>query len=104
MCDVSIRLLRNDDSDYKLLERWYQEKEIYSSFEQRKLTYDEVKKKYYPRTFATAKIPVYMIEYENMPVGIIQYKLVDNDDKRLYGLTGDKIYEIDIFRLLLKYE
>lgn len=97
MCDVNIRLLRDREEDYKLLEKWYQEEEIYSSFEQRKLNYEEVKEKYYPRTIKTAKVPVYMIEYKKMPVGIIQYKLVEEEDKKIYKLTGKDIYEIDIF-------
>ena len=97
MNDVNIRLLRDTEEDYKLLENWYQEKEIYSSFEQRKLNYNEIKEKYYPRTLKTAKVPVYMIEYNKKPVGIIQYKLVEEDDKKLYRLSGDNIYEMDIF-------
>ena len=97
MNDVNIRLLKDIDSDYKLLEKWYQEEEIYSSFEQRKLNYKEIKEKYYPRTLETAKVPVYMIEYKKRPVGIIQYKLVNDEDKKLYSLKGDCIYEIDIF-------
>ncbi len=48
MCDVNIRLLEDKAEDYKLLEKWYQEEEIYSSFEQRKLNYKEIKEKYYP--------------------------------------------------------
>ena len=95
MCDVNIRLLKDKKEDYKLLENWYQEEEVYSSFEQRKLNYKEIKEKYYPRTLKMSKIPVYMIEYKNRPVGIIQYKLVD--DKKLYKLTGNNIDEIDIF-------
>ena len=43
MCDVNIRLLKDIEEDYKLLEKWYQEEEIYSSFEQRKLNYKEIK-------------------------------------------------------------
>jgi len=97
MCDVNIRLLKDKVEDYKLLENWYQEEEIYSSFEQRKLNYKEIKEKYYPRTLKTAKIPVYIIEYQDKPVGIIQYKLVEEEDKKLYKLTGNNIYEIDIF-------
>ena len=97
MFDVSIRLLKNSKEDYKLLTGWYQEKEIYSSFEQRKLNYNEIKEKYYPRTLKTAKVPVYMIEYNEKPVGIIQYKLVEEEDKKLYKLSGDNIYEMDIF-------
>ena len=97
MCDVNIRLLKNNDDDYKLLEKWYQQEEIYSSFEQRKLNFDEIKTKYYPRTLKDAKVPVYMIEYDKKPIGIIQYKLVEAEDKRLYKVTGNNIYEIDIF-------
>ncbi len=97
MCDVNIRLLKNIKEDYKMLEKWYQEEEIYSSFEQRKLNYKEIKEKYYPRTLKRAKVPVYMIEYKKEPVGIIQYKLVDEEDKKLYKLTGNNIYEMDIF-------
>lgn len=97
MCEVNIRLLENNNHDYKLLEKWYQQKEIYSSFEQRKLNFKEIKMKYYPRTLKDAKVLVYMIEYNKKPIGIIQYKLVENEDKNLYKLTCDNIYEIDIF-------
>ena len=97
MTNVNIRLLKDAVADYKLLEKWYQEEEIYSSFEQRKLNYEEIKEKYYPRTLKTTKIPVYMIEYKQKPVGIIQYKLLDEKDKELYKLKGNNIYEMDIF-------
>ena len=97
MKEVNIRLLKDTTEDYKLLEKWYQEEEIYTSFEQRKLNYQEIKEKYYPRTLKNAKIPVYMIEYNQKPIGIIQYKLVNEEDKKLYRLTGNYIYEIDIF-------
>ena len=97
MCDVNIRLLKDIEDDYKLLEKWYQEEEIYSNFEQRKLNYLEIKDKYYPRTSNDADVPVYMIEYKNKSVGIIQYKLLDEDNKKLYKLTGNNIFEIDIF-------
>ena len=103
MEDVNIRFLKNSDKDYKLLEKWYQKEEIYSSFEQRKLTFEEIKEKYYPRTFKNAKIPVYIIEYKNIPVGIIQYKLVQDREKELYKLVGDNIYELDIFIGELKF-
>ena len=97
MNDIKIRLLRNEDNDYKLLTKWYQQKEIYSMFEQRILNYEEIKTKYYPRTLKSTKVPVYMIEYNNIPVGIIQYKLIDNEDKKIYKLNNDNIYELDIF-------
>ena len=47
---LELRQLIDSDEDYKKLEKWYQEEEIYSHFEQRKLNYKEIKEKYYPRT------------------------------------------------------
>lgn len=97
MSDVKIRRLENREYDYKLLTKWYQEEEIYTNFEQRKLNYEEIKSKYYSRTLKTAEIPVYMIEYRGIPVGIIQYKKVKEEDKKLYKLKENNNYEIDIF-------
>ena len=57
---VTLRRLKNDIKDYELLTKWYQKEEIYTHFEQRKLSLDEIKKKYYPRTLDNAKVPVYM--------------------------------------------
>ena len=38
-----------------------------------------------------------MIEYDNIPVGIIQYQLINDENKKLYNITIDNCYEIDIF-------
>lgn len=38
-----------------------------------------------------------MIEYENKPVGIIQYQLINKENNKLYNLNIDKGYGIDIF-------
>lgn len=101
---VILRKLEDTEFDYKLLEKWYQNDFVYLYFEQRPLNYLEIKNKYYPRTLEDASIPVYMIEYENRPIGIVQYKLVNNDDKIIYGLNGDNIYELDIFIGELDYQ
>jgi len=95
--NIVLRILNNNERDYKLLEKWYQIKNIYSAFEQRKLNYEEIVKKYKPRTYENTKVPVYMIEYNNNPVGIIQYTCVDDENKKLYELSDNNIYEIDIF-------
>ena len=102
--NIRLRRLKNNDNDYKKLEEWYQIKEIYLNFEQRKLSYDEIKKKYFPRTLKNSKVPVYMIEYDNKPVGIIQYQLINNENMELYKIdNNDNNYEIDIFIGELKY-
>lgn len=94
---VKLRRLKNTDTDYKHLEKWYQEEEIYYHFEQRKLTLEEIKKKYLPRTIINAKVPVFMIEYDFIPIGIIQYQLINEENKKLYDLNTENNYEIDIF-------
>ena len=94
---LKLRLLNDREEDYKMLEKWYQEEEIYSHFEQRILNYNEIKNKYRPRTLKNAKIPVYMIEYETNPIGIIQYQLINDENKKLYGISCNNCYEIDIF-------
>ena len=95
--DIKLRRLKDCDEDYHLLEKWYQEEEVYSQFEQRILKYEEIKNKYYPRTKYNAKIPVYMILYSNKPVGIIQYQKINKDNQKLYGINDNDAYEIDIF-------
>lgn len=94
---VKLRRLENTDNDYRYLEKWYQEEEIYSHFEQRKLTLEEIKNKYLPRTKSDAKVPVFMIEYDDKPIGIIQYQLINDENKELYKLYAENSYEIDIF-------
>ncbi len=94
---IELRRLIDSIDDYKKLEKWYQEEEIYSCFEQRKLNYKEIEEKYYPRTLKDAKIPVYMIEYDKVPIGIIQYQLINSENKKLYNINYNKCYEIDIF-------
>lgn len=106
MClnDVKIRKLKNLEKDYILLEKWCSQKEIYNHFEQRVLSYEEIKNKYYPRTFDDSLVPVYMIEFNEEPVGIIQYKVLSKEDKILYKIKENyNCYEIDVFIGELEY-
>lgn len=95
--NVSLRRLCNNNDDYKLLEKWYQKEYVYLYFEQRMLSFDEIKEKYYNRTLENSDIPVYIIEYDNKPIGIIQYKLLKDNDKKMYDIDLDSVYELDIF-------
>lgn len=83
--NIILRKLKDDEDDYKLLYKWCSKKEIYLYFEQRKLSYEEIKNKYKTR-IQKNKVETYIIEYKNIPVGLIQYELKDN-----------RIYNIDIF-------
>ena len=95
--ELKLRQLHDSNEDYQWLEKWYQEKEIYSHFEQRKLNDKEIRDKYYPRTLKDARIPVYMILYDDMPIGIIQYQCLSKENQELYGIHSGNAYEIDIF-------
>ena len=93
---VSLRLLRDNDEDYKLLYKWYHNEKVYTYFEQRIPTYNEIVDKYSKRTSLDSITPVYMILYNNKPVGIIQYTKLSNESKRRLHISDDG-YEIDIF-------
>lgn len=95
--NTSLKPLKDNKETYELLHKWYKEKEVYSSFEQRPLSYDEIVKKYKPRTKENSFIKVFMIEYKNKPIGIVQYKKLKNEDLKLYKINKDNVYEIDIF-------
>ena len=93
---VCLKLLNDNDEDYKLLYKWYHNKKVYTYFEQRILTYNEIVDKYSKRTSLDSITPVYMILYNNKPVGIIQYTRLSNESKRRLHISDDG-YEIDIF-------
>lgn len=94
--DIKLRLLEDRESDYKNLEKWYKDRDVYLSFEQRILTYDEIQNKYKSRTKEDSDIKVYIINYKDKDIGIVQYKKVIID-KELYKINYDRAYEIDIF-------
>ena len=87
---IKLRLLKDSNEDYHLLYKWYQNENVYKYFEQRTLDYSEVVNKYKNRTKINSNIPVYMILYNNNPIGIIQY-----NKKHNYNYEYD--YELDIF-------
>lgn len=93
---VNLRLLKDNDEDYKLLYKWYHNEKVYTYFEQRIPTYNEIVDKYSKRTSLDSITPVYMILYNNKPVGIIQYTKLSNESKKKYYINDDG-YEIDIF-------
>ena len=96
MNNIILRLLSDNKDDYKLLHKWYHNKNVYTYFEQRIPSYDEIVVKYSKRTTIGSITPVYMIEYNNIPVGIIQYTKLTDETKRTYHINNDG-YDIDIF-------
>ena len=94
---VTLRRLRNAESDYRLLTTWCAQESVYRYFEQRVLKAEEIRAKYYPRTLEDAKVSVYLIEWENRPVGMIQYQKVDAERAGLCGIGTENGYEMDLF-------
>ena len=94
--NIKLRLLKDNENDYNLLYKWYHNPKVYTYFEQRIPSYEEIVRKYSKRTNIDSKTPVYIIECENNPVGIIQYTKLTNETKKAYGIVEDG-YEIDIF-------
>ena len=93
---IKLRPLKDKKEDYELLYKWYHNPKVYKYFEQRIPTYQEIIEKYSKRTTIDSITPVYIIEYDNIPVGIIQYTKLTNDIKQTYKITKEG-YEIDIF-------
>lgn len=84
--DIRLSILEDKEKNYRLLEKWCSNEEIYKCFEQRILSYDEIVKKYKNRCSINSKVPVYMIYYKDKEIGIIQYQNVKPNT-----------YELDVF-------
>jgi len=83
--DIKLSLLEDKEENYKLLEKWCSNEKIYKHFEQRILSYSEIKNKYNGRCNEDSDVPVYMINYKDQKIGIIQYKKINDT------------FDIDIF-------
>jgi len=94
---IFLRRLRDDEADYRLLDGWCSQEEIYRYFEQHILSPEEIRQKYRPRTREDAAVPVYMIENQGRPVGIVQYHRMVDADGEWCGIREDGAYEIDLF-------
>ena len=96
MDNIELRILKDNENDYKLLHKWYHNPNVYTYFEQRIPTYDEIVAKYSKRTSLDSITPVYMIECNNIPIGIIQYTKLTDEAKKKYHIDKNG-YDIDIF-------
>lgn len=93
---TEIRRLNDSIHDYKKLEQWYNNPEVNEYFEQRILTYEEIKKKYYPRTKEDCNVKVFIINQADKAIGLVQYYKSESEKLNKLGIYGNT-YEIDIF-------
>ena len=94
--EIYLRLLKDNEEDYRLLYKWCQNESIYKYFHHRILSYNEVVATYSKRTALNSDTPVFIINYNKIPVGIIQYTKLDTNTKNKYKVTKDG-YDVDIF-------
>lgn len=87
---IDLIKLIDEEENYQLLYKWCSKEYIYLNFEQRKLSFPEIKEKYYKRTLSNS-INTFLIRYNKVKIGLIQYQCFNNE----YGIS--KGIEIDIF-------
>lgn len=75
--EIKLRRLTDSEFDYEYLHKWCSVHDVYLAFEQRILSYDEIVEKYRPRVSKDSKIKVFIINYHYMPIGLVQYQVVD---------------------------
>ena len=93
---ITFRKLRNNKDDFQKIYTWCQNKYIYSWFEQRKLTKKEIEDKY-KRKLMEGKQTIYIIMYNNIDIGLIQFYPFDNDVNITILKQYNNIYEYDLF-------
>lgn len=83
--NITFQRLKDCNEDYELLHKWVQKPYIYEWFEQRILSYEEVKEKYQKKLQDNIQ-ELFIIEVENKRIGFVQ----------IYPYE-EKSYEFDIF-------
>lgn len=94
--NLKFRLMIDNKEDYQKVYKWCQEKFVYEWFEQRKLSYEEIVNKY-SNKINKSNQTVLIMEYENIPIGLLQFnKYVDNLEV-INKKNFKNIYEYDLF-------
>lgn len=94
--NITFRKFQNKEEDYANMYKWYQNKFVYEWFEQRKLNYDEIKKKYKSKLI-NKREELFIIKSNKKDIGYVQiYK--NTNGLKLNELKKYKnIYEYDLF-------
>ena len=90
----NIILREMTNNDYSLVYNWVQNDFVYKWFEQRVLSLDEVISKYEKKINNKNQV-VMIIEYNNKPIGLLQY--YKYKDSKKYLENYNNIYEYDLF-------
>ena len=98
--DVAIRLLRDEDQDYRLMARWLSNERVLQFYEGRDnpSDIDRVIEKFSPRAMGVDYVVPCLMLYQDNPIGYIQYYNLQESNGREYGLeTIESVFGVDMF-------
>jgi len=90
---ILFRKLEDNDNEYNMLYKWCSKKHVYEWFEQRVLSFDEIKEKY-KNKLKSNKEDLFIITYNNIDIGLVQiYRSDYYEDSYEYDLfIGEEEY------------
>ena len=95
---LSIRLLRDDDTDYRLLAKWLTDERVLEFYEGRDNPHDldKVRERYGPQGRGEA-IPC-ILEWQGRPIGYMQFYALIEEGKAEYAVESiEGVYGMDLF-------
>lgn len=94
--DITFRLLKNNDNEFKQIHKWCENKFVYEWFEQRVLSLDEITKKYKNKLEKDIQ-KLFIIQYKGKDIGLVQLYKFEYDIKIDELNKYKNIYEFDLF-------
>ena len=91
---ITFRELKDKEQEYSQLYQWCSNKYVYEWFEQRKLSLEEIKKKY-KNKLLSKKQDLFIIQYNHKDIGYVQIYPFENEYELL--LNNKNIMEFDLF-------
>lgn len=94
--DLLIRVMNNND--YDIMVKWLNDSRVLEFYEESPADLEKVTKKYGPRIEGRHYVKPCIVEYNNKPIGYIQYYEVQENGLKSYGYPQNHdIYGIDQF-------
>ncbi|MDJ0333549.1 GNAT family N-acetyltransferase [Planococcus sp. S3-L1] len=94
--DLLIRLMNRND--FEVMVKWLNNQRVLEFYEELPSNFDKVEKKYGPRVEGKHYVTPCIVEYNNQPLGYIQYYEIQEDGLKKYDFTSNQnIYGIDQF-------
>ncbi|SFS60489.1 GNAT family N-acetyltransferase [Marininema halotolerans] len=84
---ISIRKMTHCQNDFSLLFKWFNDKEVLSYIEGPAscYTYEEIVSKYGPRAKGKHYVTPCIVNYNDSPIGYLQFYLLQEDEIQKYG-------------------